>query len=67
MAPAKQKFLLPAILLANDIIEPDSEQFTSELATITDYVILTGLDDADERALEQQRDSIIAHLLSGVE
>ncbi|MFT5481970.1 MAG: hypothetical protein ACI9GW_000617 [Halieaceae bacterium] len=51
------------ILLANDIIESDSDQFTATLANVTNYVVLTGLDAADQSALERQRDSIIAHLL----
>ena len=41
----------------------DGTRLTSELAIVPDYVVLTGLDSADETALEQQRDSIIAHLL----
>ena len=51
------------ILLANDIIESDSEQFFAELSSVTDFVTLTGLDSDDETTVVQQRDSILAHMV----
>lgn len=52
-----------SILLANDIIESDSEQFFAELSTVSDYVSMTRLDSDDEATLVQQRDSILAHMV----
>ncbi len=52
-----------SILLANDIIESDSDQFFAELSSVSDFVMMTGLDSEDEATLIQQRDSILAHLV----